>query len=159
MRCVPVLGLAAVGAAAERPVRMEVEGPITLDLETGIGTAQGPVRIFGDGFTVCCGSLEVRYRGESIVRLLCTRQVALRRGDGTVATADRVVYEAEPDRLTLKGSAQVWRGGSRLRAQVITLDLARNRMTADQGRLAFASGPAEPDLPAYVRACPGPEPP
>jgi lipopolysaccharide transport protein LptA len=133
-------------------VDLSSKGGIAVDLERNVAVAKDDVVIRRDDVTVCCDEAEAEYEGGRIRRVTCRGHVAIVRPDGTRASAEVAVYEAEPDRVTLTGAPKVYAKEASLAGDRIVYDIAKDRLLVEGERSKFAFKPPEGGAPA--RKCP-----
>ncbi len=148
----PVALTAAKGK--ERPVDMRARGGLSVDLKKQTGTAHGDVVIQRDDVTVCCDRADATFSKNAIQRVECSGNVVVLRPDGTRARADRAVFDAATDTVTLAGKARVQSIEADLEGESIVYDIAADRLEVTGKKARFRYSP-QPEAPlALGRTCP-----
>jgi lipopolysaccharide transport protein LptA len=137
-----------------RPVELTAAGGLSLDLKRHVGFARGEVVIRRDDVTVCCDEAEARYGQGRIERVACKGRVVIVRPDGTRARADRAVFVAAQDSITLEGRAVVWAEDAKLSGEQIVYDIGADRVEVLGGESRLRYQPNKLDDAPSARVCP-----
>jgi len=137
-----------------QPIEMTAKGGLRIDLEKRIGYAEREVVIRRADVTVCCDRATAYYEKDQIKSVECTGRVVIVRPDGTVARADRALFEAKKDRVKLSGTAKLRSEDTELQGDEIVYDIAKDKLKVKGSKSTFRFVPK--DLPAMKleRQCP-----
>ena len=110
------------------PVEMTAKGGLRVDLEKKLGFAKNDVVIRRADVTVCCDEAVASYSRDQIEKVECKGRVVIVRPDGTTARADRAVFIANKDQLSLTGAATLESETTKLTGDEIIYDIAKDKL-------------------------------
>ncbi|MEE2900922.1 MAG: LptA/OstA family protein [Myxococcota bacterium] len=110
------------------PVEMTAKGGLRVDLERKLGFAKQDVVIRRADVTVCCDEAVASYSENKIETVECRGRVVIVRPDGTTARADRAVFLANKDQLSLTGTASLKSATTQLTGEEIIYDIAKDKL-------------------------------
>ena len=159
MRLLLLIALAGITAPEKkldnRPVEMTAKGGLWVDLKKQTGIAKGDVVVRRDDVTVCCDRAEATFMKNEVQRVECTGNVVIVRPDGTRAHADKAVFEASTDTVTLTGKARVTSTAADLEGESIVYDIATDKLEVQGSKARFRYKP-EAEAAEKGRPCPPP---
>lgn len=115
-------------APSGMPVEMTAKGGLRVDLERKLGFAKNDVVIRRADVTVCCDEAVASYSQDKIETVECRGRVVIVRPDGTTARADRAVFVANKDQLSLTGTAVLESDTTELTGDEIIYDIAKDKL-------------------------------
>ena len=136
------------------PVEMTAKGGLKIDLEKKIGYAETDVVIKRADVTVCCDQAVAKYAKDRIKSVECKGRVVILRPDGTVAQADRAVFQADQDKVKLFGTAKLRSEDTELEGQEIVYDIAKDKLNVRGSNSRFRFVPKNLPAMKLERNCP-----
>ncbi len=132
---VPVL---ARSADAEQPVHIESDRA-ELDKQAGVGRYIGNVRITQGSMRINAAELRIFIAGNRIDQMIASgAPVTLRQvtddGREIQGKAQRIVYRAKANEVSLERRAELWQGGNRFASEKITYNINTGVVTAGTGQ-------------------------
>ena len=140
--------------AKQLPVEMTAKGGLKIDLEKKIGYAKHDVVIKRADVTVCCDAATARYSRDRIESVECRGRVVIVRPDGTVARADRAVFQADQDKLRLTGLAKLRSEDTELEGDEIVYDILKDKLIVEGRNSRFRFVPQDLPTMKLERTCP-----
>ncbi|MEL7369018.1 MAG: LptA/OstA family protein [Myxococcota bacterium] len=153
---VSLFALAAEGSDDRTPVEISAKGGMSVDLEKGLGRAEGDVVIRRRDLVVCCDRAEAVYAKGQIRAVACRGNVVIRRTDGTRIVAEQVNFQPGRKRLALSGRVKVWRSDGQLTGDRMTYALDTGRLEVRGARSTLKLTP-DGDPPPAAPKCPRPQ--
>jgi len=136
------------------PVEMTAKGGLKIDLEKRIGYAETDVVIKRADVTVCCDKAVAKYTKNRIQSVECKGRVIILRPDGTVARADRAIFQADKDKVKLSGTAKVRSEDTELEGDEIVYDIAQDKLKVRGSNSRFRFVPKNLPAMKLERQCP-----
>lgn len=134
----------------DKPITVEADSA-EIDEARGLSTYKGHVQVRQGSLNITASTITVSKKdaGNRIVAVGIPARFR-QRPDGeqedVVATARRVEYETDSDKLLLTGQAQIEQSGNVFRSDRIVYDMKKNRVEAGSGK----QGPATPKQRVHI---------